>query len=163
MLRYRSIVVGFSEKPRGRLLLPQPPPRFLKNIRMPQLRRHFLYHLAEKGKRFANNTAFHPSSHNPKVGSSNLPPATKLRNAGILVIPAFFRIISLSDVVVNSRSKPMYSRLFGRREGGTTTRKQTFTLPHRRHPGRADVGCQNSHFINANNQLIKKQCIIYVH
>ena len=60
-------------------------------------------------------------AHNPKVGSSNLPPATTKKNAGILVIPAFFRIISLSDVVINSRSKPMYSRLFGRREGGTTT------------------------------------------
>ena len=75
-------------------------------------------------------------AHNPKVGSSNLPPATKLRNAGILVIPAFFRIFSLSDVVVNSRSKPMYSRLFGRREGGTTTSKQKCPLPHRRRPGR---------------------------
>ena len=32
-------------------------------------------------------------AHNPKVGSSNLPPATKRRNAGILVIPAFFRIL----------------------------------------------------------------------
>ena len=74
--------------------------------------------------------------HNPKVGSSNLPPTTTLRNAGILVIPAFFRVISLSDVVVNSRSKPMYSRLFGRREGGTTTRKQKFPLPYRRRPGR---------------------------
>ena len=63
-------------------------------------------------------------AHNPKVGSSNLPPATKLRNAGILVIPAFFRIISLSDVVVNSRSKPKYSRLFGRRVVVTPTQMQ---------------------------------------
>ena len=46
-----------------------------------------------------------------KTKVQNLPPATKLRNAGILVIPAFFRIISLSDLVVNSRSKSMYSRL----------------------------------------------------
>ena len=69
-------------------------------------------------------------AHNPKVGSSNLPPATTKKNAGILVIPAFFRIISLSDVVVNSRSKPKYSRLFGRREGGTSPKL---------HPSPSDV------------------------
>ena len=79
MLRYRSIVVGFSGNRGGRLLLPQPPPRLLKNIRTPQLRSHFLYPLTEKGKRFANNTAFHPSSYNPKVDGSIPSPAPKLK------------------------------------------------------------------------------------
>ena len=40
---------GIAGKPRGRLLLPQPPPRLIENIRMPQLRSHFLYPLAKKG------------------------------------------------------------------------------------------------------------------
>jgi len=36
------------------------------------------------------NLRFAPTRRKTKV--QNLPPATKLRNAGILVIPAFFRV-----------------------------------------------------------------------
>lgn len=40
---------GIDGKPRGWLLLPQPPPRLFKNVGMPQLRSHFLYAFAENG------------------------------------------------------------------------------------------------------------------